>query len=67
VLLEVGVALVVAGLALLSGWLVVRPRLTTLGSTAAERAAAMPGDSVVAEPRTVMDRSVTLPAPPAQV
>jgi hypothetical protein len=61
------IGLVVASLALLIGWVAVRPTLITLGSTAAERAAPMPGDAVVPHPRTVMDRAVTLPGPPQQV
>jgi hypothetical protein len=54
-------------LVLAAGWVTVRPVLLNVGSTPAERSAAMPGDHAVVVPRTAMTRSVTLDGTPAQV
>ena len=39
----------------------------TYGSTLAERRAALPGDSIIAEPDTVTDHAITIDAPPSAV
>jgi hypothetical protein len=39
----------------------------TYGSTAAERAATLPGDGIVADPNVVTDHAITIDAPPAAV
>lgn len=41
--------------------------MSTVDPTAAEVAAALPGDDLVPDANVVMDRAMTLPAPPAQV
>ncbi len=61
------VVLLVAAAVSATGWLTLRPALLDVGSTASERAAAMPADDTVPAPRTVMTRSVTLSAPPERV
>jgi hypothetical protein len=39
----------------------------TYGSTAAERAATLPGDGIVGDPNVVTDHAITIEAPPAAV
>jgi hypothetical protein len=39
----------------------------TYGSTAAERAATLPGDDIVGDPNVVTDHAITIDAPPAAV
>ncbi len=39
----------------------------TYGSTAAERAATLPGDGIVGDPSVVTDHAITIDAPPAAV
>lgn len=56
-----------AVLALTGYDLVVRPRLLDWGSTRAERAMPLPGDSIVAEEATRHTRAVAIAAPPAAV
>ncbi len=43
------------------------PSRSDLRSTAAERAATLPGDNIVADPNVVTDHAITIDAPPAAV
>ena len=66
-LAETAVVLFAAAVLLLIGWYQIRPLLLSLGSTAGESSAPMPGDELVADPRTVMTRSTTLAGKPEDV
>ena len=63
--------LLVTGLAVAAGVLaydrILRPRLERWGASAAEVAAELPGDDLVAEPAAQITRAVTVDAPPAAV
>lgn len=54
-------------LALAGGYAVIHRLGATSGSTAAERARALPGDELIRSPSLVTNHAATLPAPPEEV
>jgi hypothetical protein len=59
--------LVAGPLALLAGYVLLRPRLNNWGATADERDATLPGDELVPRPSYQTTRAVTADAPPEDV
>lgn len=59
--------LVAVGLALVGGYVAVRPWLNNWGATSAERGQSLPGDDVVPDANYQTTRAVTIDAPPTDV